>query len=222
MFKILIADDEAKIRGTIKDYLTAKGFEVSVAENGEEAVSKAELVDFDLIILDVLMPTLNGLEACKQIRRFSKAPILFLSALGEERDLLGGFKSGCDDYMVKPFPLTVLNEKCHALIKRYRGTDSENRITIGRITLDIGKRKIFIDSEEIKASSKDYELLAYLIQNKNRVLSRELILSKVWGYDFDGDDRVIDTHIKRIRKALGPASNQIKTIVGVGYSIEES
>lgn len=221
MYKILIADDEVKITQTIKDYLSAKGFCVSTASNGEEAVELCEENEFDLIILDVMMPRLNGIEACRIIKTMTKAPVLFLSALGEERDLLNGFQSGCDDYMVKPFPLSVLNEKCHAMIKRYRGADSNNIITLGDIQLDVNRRKILVNSNEVKASYKDYELLSYLIQNKGRVLSRETILSSIWGYDFDGTDRVVDTHIKRLRQALGKASAQIKTCVGAGYMIEE-
>lgn len=221
MYKILIADDEAKIRSTIHDYLTAKGFNVTTATNGEEAVELADNNSYDLIILDIMMPKLNGIDACKEIRKSTKAPILFLSALGEEKDLLKGFQSGCDDYIVKPFPLAVLNEKCNAMIKRYRGADDDNIISFGNIKLDMNKHKIFSYGVEVKASSKDFELLSYLIQNNGRVLSRELILSRVWGYDFEGEDRVVDTHIKRLRKSLGNASRQIKTVVGVGYSIEE-
>ncbi len=221
MFKILFADDEAKIRETVNDYFTAKGVEVFLAEDGGQAVEAAENNDFDLVILDVMMPVLGGLEACRRIRKLSKAPILFLSALGEERDLLGGYSSGADDYIVKPFPLSVLFEKSQRMIRRYRGITDENLLVSGGITLDKNRFKVFAGGKEITLSSKDFQLLEYLMSNKNIVLSRQIILSRVWGYDFEGDDRVVDTHIKIIRKALGEKACAIKTVVNVGYKFEE-
>lgn len=221
MFKILFADDEAKIRETVNDYFTAKGVEVHLAEDGGKAVELVEENEYDLIILDVMMPVLNGLEACRRIRKLSKAPILFLSALGEERDLLGGYSSGADDYIVKPFPLSVLFEKSQRMIRRYRGLTDENLIISGEITLDKNRFKVFAGGKEITLSSKDFQLLEYLMSNKNIVLSRQIILSRVWGYDFEGDDRVVDTHIKIIRKALGEKACAIKTVVNVGYKFEE-
>ena len=221
MFKILFADDEAKIRETVNDYFTAKGAEVHLAENGGQAVEMVEENEYDLIILDVMMPVLNGLEACRRIRKITKAPVLFLSALGEERDLLGGYSSGADDYIVKPFPLSVLFEKSQRMIRRYRGLTDENLIISGEITLDKNRFKVFAGGKEITLSSKDFQLLEYLMSNKNIVLSRQIILSRVWGYDFEGDDRVVDTHIKIIRKALGEKACAIKTVVNVGYKFEE-
>lgn len=221
MFRILFADDEAEIRETVNDYFTAKGVEVFLAEDGGQAVEAAENNDFDLVILDVMMPVLNGLEACKRIRKLSKAPILFLSALGEERDLLVGFSSGADDYIVKPFPLSVLFEKSQRMMRRYRGVNDENLMVSGGITLDKNRFRVFAGGEEITLSSKDFQLLENLMTNKNIVLSRHIILSRVWGYDFDGDDRVVDTHIKIIRKALGEYATAIRTVVNVGYKFEE-
>ena len=221
MFKILFADDEAKIRETVNDYFTAKGVEVHLAEDGGKAVELVEENEYDLIILDVMMPVLNGLEACRRISKITKAPILFLSALGEERDLLGGYSSGADDYIVKPFPLSVLFEKSQRMIRRYRGLTDENLIISGEITLDKNRFKVFAGGKEITLSSKDFQLLEYLMSNKNIVLSRQIILSRVWGYDFEGDDRVVDTHIKIIRKALGEKACAIKTVVNVGYKFEE-
>ena len=220
MYKILFADDEAKIRQTVRDYITAKGLSVSVAENGLDAVEQAEDTDFDLIILDVMMPVKNGIDACNEIRKNSNVPILFLSALGEEHDLLKGYGSGADDYIVKPFPLAVLYEKCLTMIKRYRGVDKENRITLSGITLDKNTVKVYADGKEITLSNKDFQLLEYLMSNKNIVLNRSIILSRVWGYEFDGDDRVVDTHIKIIRKALGKSADCIKTVINVGYCFE--
>lgn len=222
MFKILFADDEAKIRETVNDYFTAKGMKVHLAEDGGQAVEMVEENEYDLIILDVMMPVLNGLEACRRIRKITKAPVLFLSALGEERDLLGGYSSGADDYIVKPFPLSVLFEKSQRMIRRYRGLTDENLIISGEITLDKNRFKVFAGGKEITLSSKDFQLLEYLMSNKNIVLSRQIILSRVWGYDFEGDDRVVDTHIKIIRKALGEKACAIKTVVNVGYKFEEA
>lgn len=221
MYRILVTDDEKKIRETIGDYMNAKGFSVTFAENGQQAVELAESNEFDLIILDVMMPVLNGIKACSEIRSFSDVPVLFLSALGEENDLLSGFKSGCDDYIVKPFPLAVLYQKCITMIKRCKGADADNKITVGNIILNYSTHRVSSGGEEISLTAKDFEMLSYLMQNRGIVLNRELILTKIWGYDYDGDIRVVDTHIKRIRKSLGSSAEQIKTVIGVGYKIEE-
>lgn len=221
MYKILVADDEIKIRETIKDYFSAKNFQVNICENGMKAVKSAEKTDFDLIILDVMMPVMDGLAACKEIRKKKNCPILFLSALGEEYDYLNGYSSGADDYIVKPFPLAVLYEKALVLIKRYKGVTSENKTEICGITLDYNLHKVFIDTNVIELSEKDFQLLKYLIMNKNIVLSRDLILNTIWGYDFFGDTRVVDTHIKIIRKALGDKADLIKTVINAGYVFKE-
>lgn len=221
MYKILIADDELKIRETIKDYFSAKNFDVFLAANGKEAVELNSSNDFDLIILDVMMPVMDGLSACKEIRKTSSVPVLFLSALGEEHDFLNGYSSGADDYIVKPFPLSVLHEKCLAMIKRYKGIPNENKITVAGITLDLNLHKAFVDSKDIELSEKDYQLLKYLIDNKEIVLSRDLILNRIWGYDFFGDTRVVDTHIKIIRKALKDEGKLIKTVINAGYVFKE-
>ena len=220
MYKILFADDEKKIRETMSNYLSAKGIAVTVAENGREAVDYSLDEDFDLIILDVMMPVLNGIGACSEIRKKTKTPILFLSALGSEQDLLKGYTSGADDYIVKPFPMAVLYEKCIKMIKRYRGINVDNKISFNGITLDINSVKVYADDKEIVLSNKDFQLLQYLMTNKNIVLKRNIILSRVWGYDFDGDERVVDTHIKIIRKALGEKACYIKTVVNSGYCFE--
>ncbi len=221
MYKILFADDEIKIRETVKDYMSAKGLSVSLAENGKAAVENAENENFDLIILDVMMPVKNGIDACREIRSFCNTPIIFLSALGEEHDLLSGYGSGADDYIVKPFPLSVLHQKCLATITRSKGLDRENRLTVSGITLDKNTMKVYAGGKKITLASKDFQLLEYLMINKNTVLSRSLILSRIWGYDFEGDDRVVDTHIKIIRKALGENASCIKTVIGSGYCFEE-
>ena len=221
MYKILIADDELKIRETIKDYFSAKNFDVFLAANGKEAIELNSSNDFDLIILDVMMPVMDGLTACKEIRKTSNIPVLFLSALGEEHDFLNGYSSGADDYIVKPFPLSVLHEKCLAMIKRYKGIPNENKITVEGITLDLNLHKAFVDSKDIELSEKDYQLLKYFMDNKGIVLSRDLILNRIWGYDFFGDTRVVDTHIKIIRKALKDEGKLIKTVINAGYVFKE-
>lgn len=221
MYKILVCDDEIKIRETFRDYLSAKGFDVTLAKNGKEAVTITDKNDFDLIILDVMMPVMNGLEACRIIRRNTDTPILFLSALGEEQDILDGFRNGCDDYIVKPFPMSVLTQKCTVMINRYKGNSLQNEISIYGIVLDKSKMKVTVDNNEIELSGKMFGLLAMLMENKDIVLSREQILTKIWGWDFDGDERVVDTHIKKLRKALGEKSVHIKTVIGGGYSFRE-
>ena len=198
MYKILIADDEIKIRETLKDYLSAKGFEVTLAKDGETAVYQAENESFDLIILDVMMPKKDGLTACREIREFTDIPILFLSALGEEENLLKGYKYGADDYIVKPFPLSVLSEKISAMIKRHKGVNAENILSISGVSINLKTRVVFCGEREIRLPVKDYNLLLLLMQNKGTILSRDLIINKIWGWDFDGDNRTVDTHIKRI------------------------
>lgn len=221
MFEVLIADDEIKIRETISDYFTAKGIRVITAENGRDAVDKFADNSFDLVILDIMMPVMDGYEACRQLRKKSDVPILFLTAKGQEQDYLKGYNIGCDNYIVKPFPLSVLYEKSVYMMKKYRGLDRNNQISVSGITLDTDRMKVFSENAEITLSNKDFKILKYLMENKNIVISRELIITHIWGYDFDGDDRVVDTHIKRIRKALGEKSAFIKTIINTGYCFEE-
>ena len=221
MYKILIADDEIKIRETLSDYLTAKGFSVTLAKDGESAVYSAECESFDLIILDVMMPRKDGLTACKEIREFTDIPILFLSALGEEENLLKGYRFGGDDYIVKPFPLSVLCEKITAMIKRHKGVGADHSISESGVRLNLKTRQVFCGEREISLPPKDFELLLLLMQNKGTILSRDIILNKIWGYDFDGDNRTVDTHIKRIRKAMGDKAGLIVTKTGLGYSFKK-
>lgn len=221
MFKVLVADDEIKIRETISDYFTAKGISVVTAENGKAALDKFYENHFDMVILDIMMPAMDGYEACRLIRRESDVPVLFLTAKGQEQDYLKGYNIGCDDYIVKPFPLSVLYEKAVYMMRKYRGLDKNNRLSVNGITLDTDSMTVFTDDKEIALSNKDFQILKYLMENKNIVISRELIITHIWGYDFDGDDRVVDTHIKRIRQALGEKSVCIKTIINTGYCFGE-
>ena len=214
MFSVLVADDEKAIRESIKDYLEAKGYSVKTATDGESALELFYENSFDLVILDVMMPKVDGFDACRAVRRASNLPVLFLTAKGQEADFLKGFECGCDDYVVKPFPLSVLYEKCNSLIKRYKGIDSANWLKVSGVALDLSCKRAYV-------GENDFKILCYLMENKNIVLNRELILTFAWGYDFDGDDRVVDTHIKRIRKALGEKAECIKTIINTGYSFRE-
>ncbi|MBR6531601.1 MAG: response regulator transcription factor [Clostridia bacterium] len=220
MKKVLVCDDEVKIRETIYDYLTAKGFSVTLAENGEKAIYLASKQTFDLIILDVLMPGTDGFEACRQIRSFSQVPILFLTALGEENDYLQGYSSGADDYIVKPFPLSVLVEKCNALINRYTGESLQRIVSVGEIVLNKDRFLVTVSGEEVCLTKKMFSLLSLLLENQNIILSREQILNKVWGWDYDGDERVVDTHIKKLRNTLGKEASHIHTVIGRGYVIK--
>ena len=222
MFSVLFAEDENQIRDTVSEYLRAKNIIVYPARNGSEAVDLFYDNEPDLIILDIMMPVMNGFEVCKIIRRKNKTvPVLFLTAMGQEQDFLKGFNAGCDDYVVKPFPLSVLYEKCMNLIKRSRGIDRDNSLTVSGIRLDFNTYKAYDGEKELNLTHKDFNLLWYLMENKNIVLNRELILTHLWGYDFDGDTRVVDTHIKILRKALGDKASLIKTVINVGYSFQE-
>ena len=195
MYRVLVVDDERKIRETISEYLTAKGFDAVMAAEGNEAVQRSADEAFDLVIMDVMMPVMNGIEACREIREFSDTPVLFLSALGEEGDMLAAFNAGADDYIVKPFPLSVLEQKCRMMIKRSKGLSQDETLEAAGIVLDYASRTVTVDGKDaVNVTGKDFALLAYLMENKNIVLGREQILAKVWGYGFDGEERVVDTH----------------------------
>ena len=221
MFSVLVADDEKAIRESIKDYLEAKGYSVKTATDGESALELFYENSFDLVILDVMMPKVDGFDACRAVRRASNLPVLFLTAKGQEADFLKGFECGCDDYVVKPFPLSVLYEKCNSLIKRYKGIDSANWLKVSGVALDLSCKRAYVGENEIKLSSKDFKILCYLMENKNIVLNRELILTFAWGYDFDGETRTIDVHVRSLRQKLGNSGNIIETVRGIGYRIGE-
>lgn len=177
--------------------------------------------DYDAILLDILMPELDGFGVCKAVRRNSNVPILFLTALDGEEDTLKGYALGCDDYMAKPFSLAVLFAKTQALIRRRNGCNPVGLLTCGAISLDLNRRLCMVLQEEIKLSPREYDLLLCLMRNQGNVLSREQLLDKVWGFDFEGEDRAVDVRIRSLRSALGPAGRQIKTIYKAGYKLEE-
>ncbi len=222
--KILVVDDEARIRDLIKKYAVFEGFEVMEAENGMQAVEIARRQKFDMIILDVMMPELDGFSALREIRKEAQTPVIMLSARGEEYDRIHGFELGVDDYVVKPFSPKELMMRVAAVTKRSRGEDAHVRevAQIGGITVDFTARRVLVDGVNVDLSPKEYDLLFYMVRNKGIALSREKLITQVWGYDFFGDDRTLDTHIKLLRKQLGNHAGCIVTLRGVGYRFENT
>ena len=220
--KLLVVDDEARIRELIKKYATFEQYEVTEAENGMQAVELCRQQDFDLIIMDVMMPDLDGFSACREIRKTSSVPILMLSARGEEYDKLHGFELGIDDYVVKPFSPKELMMRVGSILKR-SGAKSESRevVDIGDLRVDFTARRVTLAGKPLDLSPKEYDLLFYLVRNRGIALTREKLLSEIWGYDFFGDDRTLDTHIKLLRRQLGPYADRITTLRGVGYRFEQ-
>ncbi|QOX65400.1 response regulator transcription factor [Anoxybacterium hadale] len=222
MYKILIVDDEQKIREVIKEYAEFNGYEVEEAENGMAAIGLCKLNDYDLIIMDIMMPKLDGFSACKEIRKLKDIPVIMLSARGEEYDKLFGFELGIDDYVVKPFSPKELMARINAVLNRKNiaAADQTGLMKFGGLEINISARSVTVDGTKVDLTPKEYELLFYLVHNKNIALSRDKLLSDVWGYDFFGDDRTIDTHIKNLRNNLGNYRDHIVTLRGVGYKFE--
>ena len=220
--KILVVDDEPRMRKLVKDFLNIKGYEVVEASDGEEALDVfCSEKDIALVILDVMMPKMNGWEVLKTIRKTSKVPVIMLTARGEETDELLGFKLGADEYISKPFSPKILTARVDAILRRTSavGNDSE---TFGKITINRSAHTVTADGNPVELSFKEFELLDYCMKNRNLALSRENILTNVWDYDYFGDARTIDTHVKKLRAKLGNCGEQIKTIWGMGYKFEES
>ncbi len=223
MYKLLIVDDEENIREVLKEYAEFEGHEVDEAGDGMKAIEMAKEKDYDIIIMDVMLPRLDGYSACKEIRKFKQTPMLMLSARGEEYDKLHGFDVGIDDYVVKPFSPKEVMARVNAIVKR-------NSMATGSVAADVEKfegleinftsRDVFIDGTKANLTPKEYDLLFYLVRNKNIALTRNKLLEEVWGYDFFGDDRTIDTHIKMLRNNLGPYRKYIVTLRGLGYKFE--
>ena len=223
MYNILIVDDEAKIRELIRKYAEFEGHTVTEAENGMDAVNAFKNGNFDIIIMDIMMPMLDGLSAAREIRKTSDVPIILLSARGEEYDKIGGFQSGADDYVIKPFSPKELMLRVDAIMKRTAGKKVEEVRDVFEyegLKVDFTARIVYVDGAPVQLSPKEYDLLFYMIRNKNIALSREKLVCEVWGYDFYGDDRTLDTHIKLLRRSLGEYSRLIVTVRGVGYRFE--
>ena len=219
--KVLMVDDESRMRKLVSDFLTRKGYEVIEAGDGEEAIDKFyEDKDIALIILDVMMTKMNGWDACKEIRKNSNVPIIMLTAKSDEASELNGFDCGADEYISKPFSPKILTARVDALIRRSYSIDSSEIIDVGGIIINKAAHIVKINDEEIELSFKEFELLTYFVDNKGIALSREKILNNVWNYDYFGDARTIDTHVKKLRKKLGDKGDYIKTIWGMGYKFE--
>ena len=225
MYHLLVVDDEAKIRMLIRKYAEFEGHTVTEAENGMEAVElcRKDPKQFDLIIMDVMMPELDGFSAVAEIRKVSQAPVLMLSARGEEYDRIHGFELGVDDYVVKPFSPKELMMRVGAIMNRVKPQGEEHKrnvLSFAGLSIDFDARIVTVDGKRAELSPKEYDLLFYMVKNRGIALTREKLISDVWGYDFYGDDRTLDTHIKLLRRSLGPYSKFIVTLRGVGYRFE--
>ena len=219
--KILVVDDESRMRKLVKDFLTKKNFQVLEAGNGEEAMDIFyEEKDIALIILDVMMPKMDGWEVCREIRKNSKVPIIMLTARSDERDELLGFDLGVDEYISKPFSPKILVARVEAILRRTGQNNPEDVISAGGIVIDKAAHLATVDGKPMELSFKEFELLTYFLENQGIALSREKILNSVWNYDYFGDARTIDTHVKKLRSKMGEKGNYIKTIWGMGYKFE--
>lgn len=219
--KILVVDDESRMRKLVRDFLAKKGYEVLEAGDGEEALDLFyEDKEIALIILDVMMPKINGFDVCREIREHSKVPIIMLTAKGGENDELNGFELGVDEYIAKPFSPKILVARVEAILRRTNQMQEESRLVAGGIVLDQAAHIVTIDGERVELSFKEFELLAYFMENQGIALSREKILNSVWNYDYFGDARTIDTHVKKLRSKMGARGECIKTVWGMGYKFE--
>ena len=216
----MVVDDESRMRKLVKDFLQREGYSVLEAGDGMEAMDIFYEQKIDLVILDVMMPRMDGWQTCREIRRDSTVPIIMLTARSEERDELQGFELGVDEYISKPFSPKILVARVGALLKRIYGTDAEEKMEAGGIELDKAAHQVQVDGKSIDLSYKEFELLTYFLENQGIALSREKILNNVWNYDYFGDARTIDTHVKKLRNKLGDKGNYIKTIWGMGYKFE--
>lgn len=222
MKQLLVVDDEVKIREVIKEYAEFSGYEVTEAGDGMSAIGLCKLNDYDLIIMDVMMPKLDGFSSVKEIKKIKDIPVIMLSARGEEYDKLFGFELGIDDYVVKPFSPKELMARVNAILTRRSGSDQMSAAiaTFDGLEVNFAARTVTVDGHKVNLTPKEYDLLFYLIKNRNIALSRDKLLSDIWGYDFFGDDRTIDTHIKNLRNNLGAYRKFIVTLRGVGYKFE--
>ena len=218
--KILIADDDPYIRKLLKDILTKEGYQPIVASNGEQAIEILfETSDIELVILDVMMSEYNGWEVLKEIRTESEVPVMMLTALGDEQYELKGLSHGADEYLTKPFSYNIFTARVGAMLRRVKKQQQE-KIKCGKIVVDQQTRSVFIEDRDCKLNKKEFSLLCYFIKNKDRVLTREQLITKIWGYDYSGNGRTLDTHIKTLRSKLGEYGKNIKTLRGVGYKFE--
>lgn len=219
--KVLVVDDESRMRKLVRDFLVKKDFEVLEAEDGSVALDLFfEVKDIALIILDVMMPHVDGWQVCREIREYSRVPVIMLTAKGDERDELQGFELGVDEYISKPFSPKILVARVEALLRRSNLLDTDNTVEVGGILIDKAAHSVSIGGKSVDLSFKEFELLCYFVENAGIALSREKILNNVWNYDYFGDARTIDTHVKKLRSKLGDKGDCIKTIWGLGYKFE--
>lgn len=220
MFKILVVDDEAKIREVIRTYAEFEGHSVFEASDGLEAIEMCKEQDFDVIVMDVMMPRLDGFSSYKEIKKNKDIPVLMLSARGEEYDKLFGFEIGIDDYVVKPFSPKELMARLNVIVKRHQKTVENEILEFEGLSIDLDGRVVFVDGAKVDMTPKEYDLLVFLATNENIALSRDKLLNKVWGYDFYGDDRTVDTHIKMLRNSIKQYRKFIVTVRGIGYKFD--
>ncbi|RBP62099.1 winged helix family two component transcriptional regulator [Alkalibaculum bacchi] len=222
-FKLLLVEDDPEMREIISDFFTEKSggaFIISMAKTGEEGQQKYAEDEYDLVLLDVMLPEVDGFTICRELRKTSDVPIIFITARHSEEDRLHGYRLGCDDYVIKPFSLAELYAKVTALLKRAKGMIRAEVMVVGSIKLDPYRCIIIVNEEEVELAPIEFAILKILMDNPGQVMSRDIFLTRIWGYDFDGNDRVVDNHIKKLRQALGDASSQIKTVFKKGYKLE--
>lgn len=222
-YRLLLVEDDPELREIITDYFIEKSsgtFDMDCTGTGSEGLYKCMECEYDLLLLDVMLPEIDGFTLCRELRKKSDVPIIFITARHSEADRLHGYNLGCDDYIVKPFSLAELYAKVTALIKRAKGTIGSGMLISGRIRLNPYRCTVHVDDTEVILAPKEFAILKILMENKGRLVSRERLLSRVWGYDFEGNDRVVDNHVKKLRKALGEGALQIKTLIKRGYRIE--
>ena len=219
--KILLIEDDSQICEVITHYFEKRGTAVTAIQDGKTALDEIRdgLQEFDLILLDIMLPEIDGFTLCREIRKNSDIPIIFITARGREEDILYGYDLGCDDYIVKPFSLAELYVKCSALVKRSKGLVRNAVLECGKIKIDTRSLRCFVGNEEIELPPKEFAILKYLLEHENWVIDRDTLLNRIWGYDYFGTDRVVDNHIKKLRKALGESGTQIKTVIGRGYKL---
>jgi two-component system, OmpR family, response regulator VanR len=219
MYKILVVEDDIDIQELIKEFLVSQEYEVDVASDGIEGINMFNENEYNLVMLDIMLPNIDGYSLCKMIRAKSDVPIMMLTALDDEKDEVKGFELGVDDYITKPFSFNILIRRVEAVLRRYNKVDKLNILKFEEIHMDVDAYKVYVDENEIELTTKEFEILKMLLENRGKVLSREVMLDKLWGYEYYGDARVIDTHIKNIRQKTG--IQYIKTVKGIGYKIDK-
>lgn len=222
-YHILLVEDDKYIREIIEDYFSEQkepSFIIHSATDGDEGMDMVYEREYDLVLLDIMLPGTDGFEICREIRRQSICPIIFLTARGRQEDILYGYDLGCDDYIVKPFAMAELFAKVNAIVKRAKGLVGVKQLTCGGISMNPATFEVKVNEQTVELPPKEFAILKYLMEHQNRVVEREVLLTRLWGYDYEGNERVVDNHVKKLRKALGSAGSQIKTVITKGYKIE--